>query len=139
MTDNGKRRRRGGQINRRGAARITDAHKSRTAGRRGTHRVSRSPRPPVENGNIAASRALADKFTKTLRVHRAELRKVRSQTDEILQMLNAGADPESCRDIIETAAQQWSVTFQRLNDDLRNLQNSEESRAMGIEPWGSDR
>ena len=120
MSDDGKQKRRGG--------------KSRHRAKRGTNALLRDalpkvplPRhrqPTINDEKMAAYLAAAAKFSDALNHDGAQLGRAGSNLDEIVRMLNAGTDPASIRNIIESALEQQRVALAKTNeilDDLKEL------------------
>ena len=75
--------------------------------------LPRHRQPAINDRKRASCLAAAAPFADALEHHRAELRKSRLNLDEIVHLLNAGTDPASIRNIIESAVKECRVIFVR--------------------------
>jgi len=106
MSKGGKQKRRGGKS------------RESTARRRGTTRrdalstpLPHRRQPTINDEKMAAYLAAAAEFTDALERQLAELRKSRSNLDEIVHLLKTGSDPASIMNIIESAVEECRGTF----------------------------
>lgn len=86
----------------------------------------RHRQPTINDEKMAAYLSAAAKFEDTLKHDYAELRKSRLKLDEIVQLLNSGADPASITDIVESAIEQLRATIRASQtlDDLKELKTT---------------
>jgi hypothetical protein len=106
MSKDGKQKRRGGKS------------RESTERRRGTLRrdalptpLPRHQQPTINDKKRASCLAAATDFADALEQHLAEVRKSRSNLDEIVRLLNTGTDPASIINIIESAIEDCRVSF----------------------------
>ena len=84
-------------------------------------RPSRQRQSTVSDKKTAAFLAAAAKFEGTLKHDYTELRKSRLKLEEIVQLLDSGADPASIMNCVESAVQQTRATL-RASRIVRELE-----------------
>ena len=97
----------------------------------------RSPRkrqPTKSDKKMAAYLAAAAKFEDTLKHDYAELRSSGSKFEKIVLMLNAGTDPASIMNLVESAVEQTRATLRASQavHDLEELK-TKAKEALGLE------
>jgi hypothetical protein len=116
MSDDGKRKRRGGKTSRtkrRTNAQLRDALPNVP--------LPRHRQPTINPKETTAHLATAAEIADELEHDRAELGKAGSKLEEIVHMLNAGTDPASITNIIESALEQHQASVAKTKQTLDDL------------------
>ena len=115
MSHDGEQKRRGGKSRKSTKQRTGILHRNALP----NVPLPRHGQQPTINGKKGAScLTVATEFADALKHHNAELRKSRLNLDHIVRLLDAGTDPASIRNVIETAVEEFRVTLARGKETL---------------------
>ena len=120
MSDDGKRKRRGGKSRQRTkrptTALLRDALPKTP--------LPRHRQPTINHEKLEAYLAAVEKFVDARNHDRAELRKSGANLEEIVRLLKSGTDPASIQHEIESAVEQFRADIAKANealDDMKEL------------------